>query len=56
MEAAHSFKIVIPLYRTIGPKISEQLCYVIVLFSYIQGNWTGTAKVAHSKLLYEELL
>jgi hypothetical protein len=44
MEAARFFKIEIPLHQTTSSEIPEHMCYIIVLFGCIQGNWGGTAE------------
>lgn len=44
MEVARFFKIEIPLHQTTRSQISEQMCYFIVLFGYIQVKWGGTAE------------
>jgi hypothetical protein len=44
MEAAHFFKTEIPFHQTTRSQIPEQMCYSIVLFGCIQGNWGGTTE------------
>jgi hypothetical protein len=44
MQAARLFKIEIPLHQTTRSQIPEQMCYTIMLFGCIQGNWGGIAE------------